>query len=307
MVRLICAQPAILYYAWQVEVMLNNFKNVGINLNHVDIVCAIQTGTDMSLWGKLAEAYPARFFFYRDDRPSPVSYTSSVRPWVLAKHWKAHPYLENETVFYHDCDIVFSKPVDFERFEKSEHCHGSDVRWYISHRYIIGKGEDVLNRMCEIVDISPKVIEDNELNCIGAQYVLKGITHEFWTNVFNHSEQLFKDITALNITKKKESPSYHELQIWCADMWALLWNLWKEGKQTIPDSELAFSWATSTEQDWYNHSIFHNAGVTGPDTGLFFKGSYIHKLPYNENLSINPGTASAKYYELINSFKSVLC
>jgi hypothetical protein len=39
----ICAQPATLYYVWQVEVMLNNFRDVGINLNQVDIVCWKQT------------------------------------------------------------------------------------------------------------------------------------------------------------------------------------------------------------------------------------------------------------------------
>jgi len=42
--RFVCAQPATLYYAWQVEVMLNNFKSMGVNLNQVDIVCWKQNG-----------------------------------------------------------------------------------------------------------------------------------------------------------------------------------------------------------------------------------------------------------------------
>ena len=36
--RFVSAQPASLYYAWQVEVMLNNFQVMGVNLNNVDIV-----------------------------------------------------------------------------------------------------------------------------------------------------------------------------------------------------------------------------------------------------------------------------
>ena len=34
--RYICVQPRILYYAWQVEVMINNFIKHGINPNNID-------------------------------------------------------------------------------------------------------------------------------------------------------------------------------------------------------------------------------------------------------------------------------
>ena len=179
MVRLLCAQPASLYYAWQVEVMLQNFVEQGINLNYVDIVCSVNPVTDMSLWSKLTDNYSARFFFYRDDRPSPMYYQSSVRPWILAKHFKKFPGLSNESVFYHDCDMIFSKPIRFDQFEQDGICYGSDVRWYISYNYIIGKGEDVLQNMCEIVGISQDIVKNNELNCIGAQYILKGIDSDF--------------------------------------------------------------------------------------------------------------------------------
>ena len=36
--RYICAQPAIDYYTWQVEVMINNFKKHGINPTNIDIL-----------------------------------------------------------------------------------------------------------------------------------------------------------------------------------------------------------------------------------------------------------------------------
>lgn len=307
MTTLICCQPVTLYYAWQVEVMLKSFVNNGINLNHVDIVCAVHEKPDMEAWTKLANSYPARFFFYKDDRPQPLYYISSVRPWILAKHFANHPYLQNNTIFYHDCDIALTKPINFFEFTKDELCYGSDVRSYISHSYIKTKGQEVMDLMCQIVGVHEKLIEENELNCVGAQYVLKNIDQEFWLKVYNDSEALFKQVTALNNVKKKINPNYHELQIWCADMWAVLWNIWKRGQKTVVSPELSFSWATSTEHDWNKNAIFHNAGVTATDHHLFFKGNYQHRLPFNESLNIQDGTASKKYYELIQSVDSVLC
>ena len=39
MIRFISAQTSNLYFAWQVEVMLNNFMEMGVDLKYVDIVC----------------------------------------------------------------------------------------------------------------------------------------------------------------------------------------------------------------------------------------------------------------------------
>jgi hypothetical protein len=306
MVRFMCCQPATLYYAWQVEVMIKSFVNNGINLNHVDILCAVTKESDIMAWIALADNYAARVFFYKDDRPTPRQYVSSVRPWILAKHFEKHSYLSEEAIFYHDCDIALTKPINFSRFEEGDDWYGSDVRFYISHDYIIGKGEDVLQKMCEIVGISQDIVKNNELNCIGAQYLMKNIDSNFWMDVYRDSENLFRDITILNIQKKKENPAHHELQIWCADMWAVLWNGWKRGKRTIVDEELKFSWGNSSEQEWNKNAIFHNAGVTGPDQGFFYKALFQKSLPYDSNLDIKPFTASNKYYQLIKSVETKL-
>lgn len=69
-----------------------------------------------------------------------------------------------------------------------------------------------------------------------------------------------------------------------------------------------FSWGTSTEDEYNSCNIFHNAGVTGSDTNLFYKALWMNELPYNQNIIVNPGTASQKYYDLIQKVgrKSVL-
>jgi hypothetical protein len=101
---------------------------------------------------------------------------------------------------------------------------------------------------------------------------------------------------------------YHPLQIWCADMWAVLWNGWKLGYKTVCHPELEFSWATSSEEEWYKFNIFHNAGVVRADQGLFYKALYMDKMPYDEDIKVDDKTASKKYWEIIKnvSQKSVL-
>jgi hypothetical protein len=287
--------------------MINNFIDMGINPNQIDIVCWKQNGVIPEEWSKLAAGYPARFFFYNDERET-KHYISSIRPNILKQHFKANEEIEKDAIFYHDCDIVFTSRIDFDKYLNDDKCYGSDTRWYISHDYILGKGEDVLDKMCEIVSIPKHIVKSNELNAIGAQYIMKGINWRFWEEVEKDSETLFKEITELNNIKKRENPSYHELQIWCADMWAVLWGLWKLGKETICDPDLEFSWGTSTEGDWDRLKIFHNAGVVSGNDGLFYKANYINRYPYGDELEIRGGTASKKYWDIIKEVgkKSVL-
>ena len=310
--RFVCAQPAIKYYSWQLETMLNNFIEMGINLNQVDIVCWKQTGEIPEEYSKLANGYPARFFFYDDTRET-RHYISSIRPNILKQHFTKYPELENEAILYHDCDIVFTKPIKWEQYLQDNKWYGSDCRWYIGHDYIISKGEDILNKMCEIVDIDKQLVKDNELNAIGAQYLMKGINAQFWANVEKDCERLFKEITDLNnekieldrhtMSEGESRQPYHPLQIWCADMWAVLWNGWKLGYESVCHPDLEFAWATSTEADWDRLNIFHNAGVTDAAGGLFYKALYMNELPYNKNLEIKEGTASKKYYEIIQKIE----
>ncbi len=308
--RFVSAQPAIPYYTWQVEVMLNNFMEMGINLNNVDIVCWKKDGVIPEAWSKLANNYAARFFFYDDTRIT-KDYISSIRPNILKQHWLANPELRYETIFYHDCDIIFTKPIKdwiTEDMINDDKWYGSDTRWYIGHDYIMSKGNDVLTLMCDIVGIGKDVIKKNEKNSIGAQYIMKNLTYYYWDRVEKESELLFKDVNVLNNKKKAKDPTHHELQIWCADMWAVLWNGWKMGYETICNSNMDFSWATSNEEDYLKMNIFHNAGITGSDSGKFYKAHYMDKLPYNENLDIKEGTASWYYWNEIQKTakKSVL-
>ena len=318
--RFICAQPATIYYVWQVEVMLNNFMQMGINPNDVDIVCWKENGVISEEWSKLANGYAARFFFYDDTRET-KHYISSIRPNILKQHFQKYPELKDETIFYHDCDIIFTKPIQqwitFEMVNDNK-WYGSDTRWYIAHSYIKSKGQDVIDEMCKIMGLPESLIESNELNSIGAQYLMKGVDYYFWDRVETDSENLYKKISELNNQKiiedrrtmppGEERNTYHPLQIWCADMWAVLWGGWRLGYETVSHSNFDFSWGTSNETEYFKMNIFHNAGITGNEMNRFHKASYTDRLPYTDKLEILRETASWHYWNWIQTTaqKSVL-
>jgi hypothetical protein len=290
--------------------MINNFMEMGINPNHIDVVCWKQDGFIPDNWIKLSNAYPCRFLFYDDTRET-KHYISSIRPNILKQHWTRFPELKDEAIFYHDCDIIFTKPTHqwiTSEMINDANWYGSDTRWYIAHSYIKGKGQQIIDRMCEIMDLPESLIIDNEMNAIGAQYLMKNINYEFWDRVETDSELLYRDITELNNQIKQTTPTYHELQIWCADMWAVLWGAWRLGYNTVCHPNFDFSWGTSTQDDYYKMNIMHNAGVVNSMSGLFYKAEYINKLPYNENLDIKENTASWHYWNWIHSTskKSIL-
>ena len=316
----ICVQPCTQYYAWQIEVMLTNFRDCGIAKNY-NVNCLFAFNKNESDWKekvatikKVEEKMKgvAEFFYYEDTRKYPISYISSIRPNILKQHFQIFPSLSQRAIFYHDCDIVFTKYPDFlndELLQNDMNWYVSDTKSYISYSYVVSKGEDVLNKMCDIVGINPNLVKAKEDEGGGAQYLLKGVDWRFFEKMENDCEALFKDITELNVAKKQADPNHHELQIWCADMWAILWNGWMRGYTTKIIPELNFCWATDMAERWHEAYIFHNAGVTASSSDkLFFKGNFIDKLPFLESgESYDRNTASYKYFRIIKSIGNNSC
>jgi len=305
--KFICAQPAIDYYTWQVEVMLDNFISHGVNPDDIHIVCG-HYGNISDKWKSLTEKFDqVNFFFYPDDRFKP-GYISSIRPHLLHKHWMSNPYLVNETVFYHDCDIALPKPLDVSELLEDDKCYVSDTISYIGATYIQSKGEHYLDLMSRIVGVDKSFIIENQENSGGAQYLLKNIPIEFWKKAYYDAEYLYRLVNDQIIKDRIVTPDMHEIQIWCADMWAVLWNLWFFDKQVRVTDKMAFSWATSHIAEWDKLPIYHNAGVTGNRTDMFFKGGYINSLPYGIKLeSFSQDFCSYRYAEEIVKTSKTSC
>jgi hypothetical protein len=305
--KYICVQPASLYYAWQIEVMLYSFIKNKVQPQDIYIILAVQGNYKDSYFEQLQFRYPkVNFKFYQDDRPT-TFYISSVRPYLLSKYFKENPELEKETIFYYDCDVVLTKPLEINHLIQDDVWYLSDTISYIGYEYIKSKGDDVLQKMLQIMDMKEEIIKENQHNSGGAQYLMKNVTSDFWYRVYTDCEQLFPQITHLNYIKKQQDPKHHELQIWCADMWAVLWGAWRLGIKTKIDKKLNFTWANSAIAEWGVNSLFHNAGVID-NQKQFFKGDYMHKLPYDSDLTLNPHYASVHYYELVKEVgKNINC
>jgi hypothetical protein len=296
--KFLCAQPANDYYTWQVEVMVNNFIEMGVDPNQMDILLGYENEIPTN-WIKLRDGYPnIRFFFYQDTREN-KNYIPAIYFHLLKKHLQENPQLEKEVLFLHDSDILFTKKPDFRAMVNGDRWYLSDTNSYINYDYIKQKGDNIYNKMCEIVGLDWRIPKLMNNHSGGAQYIVKNTTFEFWDKVEKNAVTMYDYFC-------KEEPNYikkHEhdypLQKWTAGMWSLLWNAWYYGHETVVDSRLDFGWVTNSIADVEKHTILHNAGVTDNMKGFFFKGKYLNKLPYNDILEINSDRASYFYYEWV--------
>jgi hypothetical protein len=304
--KYVCAQPAIDYYIWQVEVMINNFIKNGVNPEDIHILSAYSDSIPPKKWMDLANAYrDVGFFFYKDTRED-TSYIPSIYFNMLKQHVKAFPHLQTEPLFLHDCDIIFTRPVDFSDMEKDDVWYLSDTVGYIGTQYILTKGEDVYLDMCKVMEIDPTIPKQRNADSGGAQHIVKNTTYEYWDRVEKDSIKLYKHFCD---TEASYKGSGHPIQKWTAGMWSLLWKAWKFGHTTKVDKRLDFCWATDDIRRWHEAPIYHNAGVTADRKDLFYKAAYIDKLPYGniKLYSINAKYCSYKYTEELLKTKESSC
>lgn len=293
------AQPDELYFAWQVEVMLDNFIEVGITPEHIHILVGIQKHIG-EWWEKLIEKYQEVKFFFYDDTRTHKRYPPSIRPHVIAKHLSRFSYLSDRAIFLHDCDIVFTRKPEFGPYVNDEIWYGSDVLSYIGEKYLHEFGDNLYDDMCKLVDLSTHLPLDKENNVIGAQVLLKKTTTLFWQKVEQDSEAIYSYLDDLEALLKRKDPAYEPVQKWTSDMWALLWNAWLFKYDTKTVSYFSFSMATDTFPKWDRHLIYHNAGVTNTiKDRLFFKADYRSSLPYSHPNLYDSQFCSAKYFDKV--------
>jgi hypothetical protein len=303
--RYICAQPATNYYTWQVEVLINNFLKNGVNPNKIDILCAINNNHIPQEWIKLQQHYnTVRFFFYNDTRPD-KSYIPSVYFNLMSSHMKANPELVQERLFLHDSDIVFTRPPELGWAEHGKIWYMSDTNSYINYDYVMQKGEENYEKMCEIVGLDKTIPKLMNSNSGGAQYIIIGEDHNFWDKVERDSVEMYRYFCQAESTYKPRYEGDPPIQKWTAGMWALLWNAWKNGHETKVDWRLDFGWATHGIDTVQKHWILHNAGVMAEQKDLFYKANYMNKLPYNEDLQIREDSASMYYWQQVQEAAKV--
>lgn len=306
-ITFLCAQPDVPYFHWQVEVFIHNAIKNGINPNWIEIIFAYDfMPSEEGL--ELVSRYPSvRFFFYPKTPCDNYGYIPILRPDVLEQHFLSFPDLSKEPIFYHDSDIIFRDLPDFNKLLEDDSWYLSDTVSYIGANYIKSKSEILFQEMCKIANISPDLVEANEKNSGGAQYLMKGIDYLFWRDVKNVALNLYKHMLERENLEKltlseSDLSSYNPIQKWCSDMWAVLWCGLKRGANIKISDELNFSWgSTYGHNEWKKFKIYHNAGVVSSEGGkVFYKGEFIDKSPFEYDFSnIDPNHNTYNYVQAI--------
>jgi hypothetical protein len=313
----VSAQPDIPYFHWQTKIYTHNFIEKGISPNKIHVLFVMvnsEAPTEESL--KLKE-FGVNVHHIKDTRnKQQKKYIPTLRPLALMEWLKNNPEL-GKCYFYHDSDIMFRELPDFKKLLSDNICYLSDTLSYIGYEYIIDccnryetqhkslTTNHLLNKMCEVIGISPEIVKNNQINSGGAQYLIKGTDYTFWEKIFNDSDVLYRTMLQFSM----DYPINHHIQMWTSDMWAVLWNIWLLGKETRITNELDFSWATDSIRQYNEKPILHMAGVTEDlKTTKFYKGEYINVNPFDK-LKENPNhfdyvdknSSTIKYVEIMKS------
>lgn len=292
-------------------------------------------------WKKLEEEYPeVEFVYYKDianiTRVCQIfNYISLFRLYVLQEYFKAHPELEKEAILYIDSDIIFTKPLDFTLFLQDDINY---VSWtgnfertdnYLWQPYFDKKIEqvvperleqykklDVLGKVAGICGTTREAITLNSPNIGGAQYLLKNINSQFWTDCFNASCEIKLYLEGINAIfmqgKTPQEKQNNGFQAFCSDMWAVLFTLIGRRAAIKTPKEMDFSWSCDRIARYSECVFCHNAGITSDekiriafeknedgtnkfeDCKMFYKGAWDNKSPledldYLYNLLNDPG------------------
>jgi SAM-dependent methyltransferase len=281
----VTAQPDERAFASEVEVQIHNFRKYGISSRM--IVC-VYWDKDQGLnsdWITLKHEYQeVEFHFFRSDTDDILphqlhDYAPIIRPYCLKKLWRKKPELKDKAVFYLDSDVIFIDAPELDKYLADSTSYLTDTRSYLGVDYMKGKaveiGQDPLlfiQRLCDISGVLVDKFLRGDLKASGgAQYVLKGVTEEFWQKVQEDCITIRSAFRQINRDKfysigqaKGQSAEDAGIQSWCADMWAVLMNLYYFNIEFSTPDFMKSIWSeneiTRLQGDHLGTRILHNAG-----------------------------------------------
>jgi hypothetical protein len=289
------------YYLWQVHTWLESLRNIGKSDRAISLIFTPDFREFNTKWKELEALYPeSEFFYVKDvDKVSKLlgMYIPVLRPYCLMKYFNEHPEMVNKAVFYCDCDVVFTEQFNIDAYIDDDINYLSDTNSYINASYFDSKindvkpdrleeykNIDVLAGATSLVGITREMAEKHNLHSGGAQYLLKNIGGSFWEKIMG--DCLMIKTYLGNINKQFFENESRGFQSWCADMWAVLWNLWLREQETLVIPEMEFAWSSDNISKLSRVGILHNAGIvtnTQGDIPTFYKGFYHgNKNPFDD-------------------------
>lgn len=294
--KFILCQPAIKRFEWELEVCLTRLKKLGIS----DIVLLFAQQDDR-VPAYLEEKYEAEVHVYADRREN-KTYIPSIKPYLWMQYLKEDRSREKDSYFYLDSDVILRDIPNVKPNKKK--WIASACESYLGIDYIDNKGEDLLDRMCEEIGIDPNLIRRNN-PFGGAQWAIKHPTFDYWKKVYHDSNKLYSFLSKVEPEYMKGQHSrYTPIQKWTAEMWAQLWNVYHFGIDVETPEEMNFCWPTDNKEAYEKTKVFHNAGVINDHQGLFYKGKYVNRAPFDDlPIKVNPAKASIEYVKAIEEVK----
>lgn len=315
--HILCCVTADKRFAWEVWTLLENLRQIKASKKAIILVFSWKSQTPDPLFEKIEEIFSeVKFIYYKDedyvvDDARGCGYEALFRPYILSKFFEEHKELQKDAFLYIDSDVLFTRPLkwinellsDDVNYLSYAGARGEKGGNYLNCDYFDSKIKDVLPEMVEEYkqidvlsdlvkgfNLTRKMCEDRKEECGGAQYILKDMNGAFWGEVYAGSMYI------RNYLMRKINSHYFEnedkgFQSWCADMWAILFALWRRGSETKCPESMDFSWATDRIEKVRKLNIFHNAGITKSeslrdnqrgedgkkieiDCPAFFKGHY---------------------------------
>lgn len=285
------AQPDQIYFLWQLELQIFNFNSLGITKEQIHVLIGYDPNVGLHPYFNkfINENKLACIYIYADTRIQ-REYYSSLRPHIIAKHLAQFPNLENETFFYHDSDVLFIKKPYWEDLICNNTWYASDTRSYLDSNYIKSHINLLdFEKMCNIVGIDPIIVESENRNAGGAQYIIKKSTSNFWKKIEIDCEKLYIYLLNLQKNSKKNNKennnkNINNMQIWCTDMWVLWWNILLYGKEFKTHVALNFHWANSPIDSSNSYDILHYTGNCGSKSTSFDKTKFQTHSPFYTDL-----------------------
>lgn len=275
--RILLAQNTFKRFKWELDVCLTNIYSLDPKADVV-ILFAVDKDDDpvvnhiIHRWGDKVEIHA-----YKDTRHA-KSYVASTRPFLWYCYLTEDSAREQDTYFQIDSDVIFRRLPDWSKIPLSESAWaGSDCASYLDANYIkkCKNGDAILDNFARILKVDRAVIEAQQ--GAGAQWILAKPTAEYWLKVQSDCHKLSGYLDIVD----------SDIQRWCAEMWAQLFNAPLFGARYEIHDELRFCWPGTPIEEWENSTILHNTGVTKPSERamLIDKNKYIDTEPYGEDFS----------------------
>lgn len=280
--RYITSFPSIERFLWETKTYVNSLKRLGVKPKNIII---LTTNDDYRVVKELHKLDATVFSF--DDKRANKDYIPSLKPYLMYQFLLTHPDYELTTFLYHDSDVVF-----LERFIDNDYfgntVYGSDTNSYMNYDYLMwcSNMDKYLQGMLDIVGVTEADVKRINDDSIGAQYIIPRPTAYLFRKIYDDSVDLWEYI------KDKDT----NFQKWVVEMFATLWNFIYFGYEIKLSNDLSFAW--STDNEYKNQRIIHNAGVVDESEGLFFKGNFMTQ-PKIEDLDINSGKVSDMYVDYV--------